>query len=54
LAIKDIINNMNLFNLKGVAVYSDGKVAKFSIGESLNEKLAVIHMEKGDKNINGI
>ena len=54
LAIKDIINNMDLLNLKGVAVYVDGKVAAFSIGESLNGKLAVIHIEKGDKNINGI
>ncbi|WP_291633911.1 phosphatidylglycerol lysyltransferase domain-containing protein [Clostridium sp.] len=54
LAIKDIINNMNLLNLKGVAVYVDGKVAAFSIGESLNEKLAIIHIEKGDRNINGI
>ena len=54
LAIKDIINNMNLLDLNGVAVYVDGKVAAFSIGERLNEKLAVIHIEKGDKNINGI
>jgi len=54
LAIKDIVNNMSLLNLNGVAVYVDGKVAAFSIGECLNEKLAVIHIEKGDKNINGI
>ena len=54
LAIKSIINNMKLLNLNGVAVYVDGKVAGFSIGESLNEKLAIIHIEKGDKNINGI
>jgi len=54
MAIKDIVNNMHLLNLNGVAVYVDGKVAAFSIGESLNEKLAVIHIEKGDKNINGI
>ncbi len=54
LAIKDIINNMNLLKLNGIAVYVDGKVVAFSIGESLNEKLAVIHIEKGDKNINGI
>jgi hypothetical protein len=54
LAIKDIINNMNLLNLKGIAVYVDGKIAAFSIGESLSEELAVIHIEKGDKNINGI
>jgi len=54
LAIKDILNNMNLLNLNGVAVYVDGKVAAFSIGESLNEKLAVIHIEKGDKSVNGV
>jgi hypothetical protein len=54
LAIKSVVNNMNFLNLKGVAVYVDGIVAAFSIGESLNEKLAVIHIEKGDKNINGI
>ncbi|MBU3201097.1 phosphatidylglycerol lysyltransferase domain-containing protein [Clostridium estertheticum] len=54
LAIRDLVNNMSLLNLKGVAVYVDGKVAAFSIGESLSEKLAVIHIEKGDKNINGI
>lgn len=54
LAIKDIVNNMDTLNLKGVAVYVDGKLSAFSIGESLNEKLAVIHIEKGDKNIQGI
>jgi hypothetical protein len=54
LAIKNIVNNMDLLKLNGVAVYVDGKVAAFSIGESLSEKLAVIHIEKGDKNINGI
>jgi len=54
LAIKNIANNMDLLKLNGVAVYVDGKVAAFSIGECLSEKLAVIHIEKGDKNINGI
>jgi uncharacterized protein len=54
LAIKDILNYMNYLNLKGIAVYVDGKLCAFSIGECLNDKLAVIHIEKGDKNINGI
>lgn len=54
LAIKDIVNNMSFLNLNGIAVYVDGMVAAFSIGESLNGKLAVIHIEKADKNINGI
>jgi uncharacterized protein len=54
LSIKDIVNNMETLNLKGVAVYVDGILSAFSIGEPLNEKLAVIHIEKGDKNIQGI
>ncbi|MBU5485216.1 DUF2156 domain-containing protein [Clostridium sp. MSJ-11] len=54
LAIKDMIRNMDLFNLKGIAVYVDNEVAAFSLGEKLNDKLAVIHIEKGDINYNGI
>ncbi|MCB2291391.1 phosphatidylglycerol lysyltransferase domain-containing protein [Clostridium sp. CS001] len=54
IAISNLVNNMNLLKLKGIAVYVNGKVAAFSIGESLSEELAVIHIEKGDKNINGI
>jgi uncharacterized protein len=54
LAIKDIVNNMGILNLNGIAVYVDGKIGAFSIGECLNKKLAVIHIEKGDKNIQGI
>jgi hypothetical protein len=54
IAIKDLVKNMELLNLKGIAVYVDGKIGAFSIGESLNEKLAVIHIEKGDKDIEGI
>lgn len=54
LAIKDIVNYMNYLNLKGIAVYIDGKLCAFSIGECLNDKLAVIHIEKGDKEKNGI
>jgi uncharacterized protein len=54
LGIKTIVNNMSFFNLDGIAVYVDGVVEAFSIGESLNEKLAVIHIEKANKNINGI
>lgn len=53
-SIKNIAKNMERLNLKGIAVYVDGKISAFSIGESLNEKLAVIHIEKGDKNVQGV
>ncbi|WML37783.1 phosphatidylglycerol lysyltransferase domain-containing protein [Clostridium sp. OS1-26] len=53
-AIKEIVQNMNLFNLKGIAVYVDNQVVAFSLGEKLNDKLAVIHIEKGDMNYKGV
>lgn len=53
-AIEEVVHNMSKLKLKGVAVYADEKLAAFGIGEMLNEKLAVIHVEKGDKNINGV
>lgn len=53
-AIKNVVNNMSVLEVNGIAVYVDGKLSAFSLGEKLNEKLAVIHIEKGDKNIRGI
>lgn len=53
-AIEELVDNMDLFNLKGIAVYVDGEVVAFSLGEKLNDKLAVIHIEKGDTNYRGV
>lgn len=53
-AIKEIVQNINLFSLKGIAVYVDNQVVAFSLGEKLNDKLAVIHIEKGDMNYKGV
>lgn len=53
-AIKEIVQNISLFNLKGIAVYVDNQVVAFSLGEKLNDKLAVIHIEKGDMNYKGV
>ncbi|WP_443660526.1 DUF2156 domain-containing protein [Clostridium algidicarnis] len=53
-AIKDIVRNIEFLNLKGMAVYVDDEVVGFTLGEKLNEKLAVIHVEKGDVNYKGI
>lgn len=53
-AIKTLVENMDLFNLKGIAVYVEDKLVGFSLGEKLNDKLAVIHIEKGDMNYRGV
>ncbi|AYD39953.1 DUF2156 domain-containing protein [Clostridium fermenticellae] len=51
--IEDIVDNIEKLSLVGIAVYIDGKIAAFTIGERLNSKLAVIHIEKADRNVNG-
>ncbi|MHC6180863.1 DUF2156 domain-containing protein [Clostridium sp. JNZ X4-2] len=53
-AVKDIVQNIDKFNLKGIAVYVNHEVVAFSLGEKLNDKLAVIHVEKGDVNYKGV
>ncbi|WP_035291601.1 DUF2156 domain-containing protein [Clostridium sp. KNHs214] len=52
--IKEILTHMEGLNLKGMAVYVDGKVAAFTIGERVNDEMAIIHIEKGIADIRGI
>lgn len=52
--IRDILKNMETLNNKGIAVYVDGKIVAFSLGEKLNDDLAVIHIEKADTKYSGV
>ena len=52
--IKDLLSNIETINIKGIAVYVDEKIVAFSLGEKLNDNLAVIHIEKGDMNFRGV
>ena len=52
--IKDVLKNMEIVNIKGIAVYVDEKIVAFSLGEKLNDNLAVIHIEKADMSYNGV
>lgn len=52
--IKEIIGNLDKLNLKGIAVYVDGKISAFTIGERVNDDMAIIHIEKGLADIRGI
>jgi len=52
--IKDVLKNMEIVNTKGIAVYVDGKIVAFSLGEKLNDNLAVIHIEKADVKYSGV
>lgn len=53
-AIKDIINHMEELEIVGIAVYVDDKVVGFSIGQSMDNNLAIIHIEKADISYEGI
>ena len=52
--IKDVLKNMKIIDIKGIAVYVDEKIVAFSLGEKLNDNLAVIHIEKADMDYSGV
>lgn len=52
--IKDVLKNIEIINIKGIAVYVDEKIVAFSLGEKLNDNLAVIHIEKADMGYSGV
>ncbi|MBC2581831.1 DUF2156 domain-containing protein [Clostridium sp. DJ247] len=52
--IKEILNYTDELNLKGMAVYVDNEIAAFTIAERVNDNMAIVHIEKGKTNINGI
>jgi len=52
--IKDVLKNIEIINSKGIAVYVDEKIVAFSLGEKLNDNLAVIHIEKADMDYSGV
>jgi hypothetical protein len=53
-AIKDVFRELKYFDLKSIAVYVEGKLAGFAVGEKVNDKMAVIHIERGETDFNGI
>ncbi|WP_333887644.1 DUF2156 domain-containing protein [Clostridium sp.] len=52
--IKEIVFNMKNLDLKAMAVYVDNKICAFTIGEKVNDSMAIIHIEKGSSSIRGI
>ncbi|MGH4050044.1 MAG: DUF2156 domain-containing protein [Clostridium sp.] len=52
--IKDVLKNREFLNAIGIAVYVEGVIVAFSLGEKLNDNLAVVHIEKADVAYNGV
>lgn len=53
-AIKELFLNANRLNFIGLAVYVDEVMSAFTIGEKVNDQMAIIHIEKADSEINGL
>ena len=53
-AIKDLFKELDFCDLKSIAIYVDGDLAGFAVGERVNEKMAVIHVERGEISYKGI
>jgi len=54
LACKELLDNWERFGLKGGLVRVNGKAEAFTIGEKLNDEMAVVRVEKGNLGIHGI
>ncbi len=52
--IEDVLEHLERLNVIGMAVYEGEKVIAYTIGEKINCKMAVIHVEKGDIQYKGI
>lgn len=52
-SISDVIENLDLLDIKGAMLKVDGKIAAFSLGERLCDDMAVIHVEKADTSYDG-
>lgn len=55
-SIEEIFKNYDKLKdtVKIAAVYIDNKLEAFTIGENINENIALIHIEKANKNIKGL
>ena len=53
-AIEELLKNRFNLHFDGMAVYVDNKLSAFTIGEKINDDMAIIHIEKADGDINGL
>ncbi|MCM0649859.1 phosphatidylglycerol lysyltransferase domain-containing protein [Clostridium swellfunianum] len=53
-AIQELLTNSNKLDFIGMAVYVNDILSAFTIGEKVNDDMAIIHIEKASANINGL
>ncbi|HHW31244.1 MAG TPA: DUF2156 domain-containing protein [Clostridiaceae bacterium] len=52
--IEDVMKYYDILNIKGIAVYIQDKIAGFTLGEIVNDKMGIVHVEKANPEYNGI
>ncbi len=53
-AIKDLFKELHLFDLKSIAIYVDNELVGFAVGEIVTDKMAIIHVERGEISYKGV
>ncbi len=53
-AIREALVNLSSLELQGIAVFIDGRVEGFCLGEKLNPETAVVHVELASRQVAGL
>ncbi len=53
-AIEELLMNKDNLNLIGMAICINDKICAFTLGEIVNDNMAIIHVEKADSDIRGL
>jgi uncharacterized protein len=53
-SIIDLLKNMSSLDFTGIVVYVNDKPSAFTIGEKMNDNMAIIHTEKADSEVRGL
>jgi uncharacterized protein len=53
-AIREILDNYRALEVAGAVIIVDGQVKAFTLGESLSDDMALIHIEKADPSLLGL
>lgn len=53
-AIKTLLMHMDVLGIRGGGIRIDGKLAAFTLGQKMDDNVAVVHIEKADNEIMGL
>ena len=54
MAIRELIMHMQTLHVVGAGIRINGRLAAYTLGERMDEEMAVIHIEKADTDVPGL